>query len=234
MPLTGAREPVRGSSIAFGALSLPLTGARERVRVSRGRAAASSLACRALSMPLTPSSWPLGASSLSPSPSSSWIAGESRAMTGEFRVVAGEFRVVAGEFRPVHRGVRRGRLRQSGGLTGEWTVCGGAERGGALFRAVPRDGGSVPARIGGTVGRMEARPDGSQPNPGLLQRSQSIMALRGYSPRTRAAYLSWIRRFIRLPSSPSSPGDGRAGGAGVPDLAAGGARSRRGRRRPRR
>jgi hypothetical protein len=40
----------------------------------------------------------------------------------------------------------------------------------------------------------------SQPNSGLLQRSQSIMRLRHYSLRTQTAYLHWIVRYIRCPS----------------------------------
>ena len=38
----------------------------------------------------------------------------------------------------------------------------------------------------------------SQPNSGLLRRSQSIMRLRHYSLRTQTAYLHWIVRYIRF------------------------------------
>ncbi|MES1259974.1 MAG: phage integrase N-terminal SAM-like domain-containing protein, partial [Gemmatimonadota bacterium] len=37
-----------------------------------------------------------------------------------------------------------------------------------------------------------------QPKPGLLQRAQSIMAMRGYSLRTSAVYRNWIMRYIRF------------------------------------
>jgi len=38
----------------------------------------------------------------------------------------------------------------------------------------------------------------SQPNPPLLQRLRSNLALRHYSPRTAAAYRSWVIRFVRF------------------------------------
>ena len=40
-------------------------------------------------------------------------------------------------------------------------------------------------------------PPGSQSKSGLLRHTQSIMRLRRYSPRTQAAYIGWIVRFVR-------------------------------------
>jgi len=42
--------------------------------------------------------------------------------------------------------------------------------------------------------------DPPQPKPGLLQRAQSMMAMRGYSPRTSAVYRNWMVRFVRFHS----------------------------------
>lgn len=42
----------------------------------------------------------------------------------------------------------------------------------------------------------DLREDGAAPSPRLLDRVREAIRLRHYSPRTEAAYVQWVRRFI--------------------------------------